>query len=144
MSRTKKGYYEHLIDFNKIHPQKYTYPYFDTPYGVNTVIEIVCPSHGVFKQRINNHKQGAGCPECALDDRGRLSFSLFLHKVKEIYGTQYQITEHKGKFNTKTTVEIYHRLCGNTFEISAGRFLSKPLKGCRMCGYAEKVEIFNI
>lgn len=27
-------------------------------------IDIVCPKHGVFKQTINHHLNGTGCPIC--------------------------------------------------------------------------------
>ena len=51
---------EHLIDFNTVHGNLYTYSEF---YDDGTV-DIVCPKHGFFNRSINNHKNGQRCPKC--------------------------------------------------------------------------------
>jgi hypothetical protein len=52
-------------DSHKIHNNKYIY---DLVEYINsyTAVKIICPIHGVFEQRPDNHKSGKGCPKCAL------------------------------------------------------------------------------
>jgi hypothetical protein len=48
---------------NKIHNFKYDYSkgiYLDSM----KKILIICPEHGEFYQKVNNHLQGQGCPKC--------------------------------------------------------------------------------
>lgn len=49
---------------NNVHNNKYEYLPLDNS-NVQDKIEIVCPTHGVFTQRIEDHLQGRGCPFCA-------------------------------------------------------------------------------
>lgn len=52
--------------FNKKHNNKYDYSLFDYQPDTTTkhYIDIICPIHGKFNQRINHHMCGAGCPMC--------------------------------------------------------------------------------
>ena len=46
-----------------IHGNKYDYSkviYVDT----STLVDIICPTHGLFAQTPNNHLRGSGCPRC--------------------------------------------------------------------------------
>lgn len=48
---------------NEIHNGRYKYK--KVPYkNLNAVIDIECPIHGIFKQRISVHLGGSGCPIC--------------------------------------------------------------------------------
>jgi Zn finger protein HypA/HybF involved in hydrogenase expression len=49
---------------NSIHDNKYTY---DIQEYINNTqyININCPIHGIFNQKIAKHLQGQGCPKCA-------------------------------------------------------------------------------
>lgn len=49
---------------NKIHNNKYTY--IESTY-VNTIskVDIVCSTHGIFKQTASSHMEGSNCPKCA-------------------------------------------------------------------------------
>ena len=47
----------------KIHGDKYDYSLVE--YKTNKgKIKIICPDHGIFEQRVNNHLQKTGCPFC--------------------------------------------------------------------------------
>lgn len=59
--RTKE---EMIRDFNRKHCKRYTYLNLPECANNREIIEIVCPRHGVFKQRIANHLRGDGCPKC--------------------------------------------------------------------------------
>jgi len=36
--------------------------------NMNTSIDIICPVHGLFKQRPWDHLDGCGCPKCYSDN----------------------------------------------------------------------------
>ena len=56
---------EELIkEFNIQHGNKYDYSLIINKFKSNDIIEIICPIHGVFTQRVTNHKSGRGCQTC--------------------------------------------------------------------------------
>lgn len=56
---------EVLYRFKKIHNNKYTYPYIKEEYEtVNSIITVICPVHGEYKQKVGVHLSGCGCPIC--------------------------------------------------------------------------------
>ncbi len=58
-----------IKDFNLIHNNKYTYT--NIVYKNNKdILDIICPTHGVFKQSANYHKRGFGCPKCKCNTKG--------------------------------------------------------------------------
>lgn len=61
---TKKLTKQAFIDDAKnIHGDKYDYTHV-VYRRYNTKVTIICPTHGEFKQRPNNHITGDGCPSC--------------------------------------------------------------------------------
>lgn len=48
---------------NLVHENKYTY--YDDYINMRSKIDIMCPKHGIFRQRAKNHKDGQGCPICS-------------------------------------------------------------------------------
>lgn len=59
--------------------------YIDTKHKV----PIICPKHGLFLQKPNNHLNGAGCPYC-LRSLGEEKVALFLTKNNIEYRQQYR------------------------------------------------------
>lgn len=60
--------------------------------NIKDYISIICPEHGVFKQRVDVHLKGDGCKKCYLTKRGiidRLTQNEFLLKAKEMHGETY-------------------------------------------------------
>jgi len=52
---------------NIIHDFKYNYE--DVLYeGTKEDVNIICPTHGIFKQKPNDHLMGKGCVYCSLND----------------------------------------------------------------------------
>lgn len=75
---------------NKKHKNKYDYSllnYTDS----NSLIQIICPIHGVFEQRAMTHLTGCGCQTCGIEHKqtNLLSLSEFLEKAKNIHGEKY-------------------------------------------------------
>lgn len=51
----------------RVHGDKYDYSLVEYT-DAQTLIDIVCRKHGVFKQTPNNHISGCGCPKCAREN----------------------------------------------------------------------------
>lgn len=63
------------------------YNYDNVKYLTNKIpVEIVCPRHGSFYQRPDNHLAGAGCTYCNY----KLSNDDFIQKCKDIHGEKYE------------------------------------------------------
>jgi hypothetical protein len=50
---------------NIIHNDKYDYSLVDY-FNNKTKVKIICPEHGIFEQKPNNHLYGQGCPKCTI------------------------------------------------------------------------------
>lgn len=83
MSR-KKTREEFIVEAKQVHGNKYDYSkvvYIDA----NTKVSIICPVHGEFWQRPNDHIRDIGCKKCAYDKKGkesRMSFRDFLKRAR--------------------------------------------------------------
>lgn len=75
-----------------------TYKYDRVLYGgVNTNVDIGCPTHGYFKQRPDTHIAGHGCPNCINKTEGIILLALenVFERVVPQYSTN-QARNHKG------------------------------------------------
>ena len=74
----------------KIHGDKYDYT--RVRYVNNrTPVEIICCTHGVFKQTPSNHLLGKGCPFCA--NNVVLTTSAFVEKARRVHGDKYDYSQ---------------------------------------------------
>lgn len=76
----------------KIHNNKFTYTalVYDAK-GVPT-ITYTCPDHGQKEQKANNHKSGAGCPDCGIEkirQSKRYTLDTFIPKAEAVHGKKY-------------------------------------------------------
>lgn len=90
----RKGVYRKvsLEDFirraNEKHNNKYNYSLVNLK-NTWSKVDIICPIHGVFSQKANDHLRGIGCPECG--KQFGISEKQVLYALKEKYGTaEYQ------------------------------------------------------
>jgi DNA-directed RNA polymerase subunit M/transcription elongation factor TFIIS len=62
-------YADVINELRKIHNNKYNYPTYNskTYKTKNSIIDIVCPKHGVFKKKTQKHRGGQGCIDCRID-----------------------------------------------------------------------------
>jgi len=108
-----------------------TYDYSSSEYkGAFDKIKIICPEHGSFTQRPNDHLNGSGCPECN-NEKHRLTTEEFIKRARGIHGERYNydLVEYKDTF---TKVKI---ICSEH-----GIFEQKPNyhlmgSGCKLCGF---------
>jgi hypothetical protein len=82
---------------NKIHNYEFDYSLVNYINNKSNV-DIICNKHGVFSQRVENHLNGAGCPECK-QCRGEreikkylVSNSILFIEQKRFLGCKYKKT----------------------------------------------------
>lgn len=64
------------------------YDYSLVVYSHNkTPVDIICPKHGVFSQKPNDHLYGTGCPQCA--SNAAHTIEDFLTKATAVHGKRY-------------------------------------------------------
>lgn len=111
-----------------VHGGKYDYSKVEY-INNHTKVCIVCPKHGEFWQKPNDHLRGRGCRRCT--GLHNLSTKDFVEKSKQIHGSKYDYSKVK-YVNSHTKVCI---VCPKH-----GEFWQKPNthlqgKGCKKCQY---------
>jgi very-short-patch-repair endonuclease len=113
--------------FSIKHNGKYDYSLFVEYINRNQKIDIICPEHGIFSQKVGNHLDGKSCPKCSKVYRP--STEDFIKKCKDINEDlyDYSLVEY---VNCKTNIKIICREHG-IFEQTP----SNHLKGqnCPFC-----------
>lgn len=132
MTRQKLTAEEFIKKARNVHGDKFIYDkvnYIDS----KTKICIVCPKHGEFWQRPNDHLCGNGCPMCKTEKNkiNRLdTLDTFIEKARKIHGDKYIYTEAVYK-NTTTPLTIICRKHG-AFQQMPNSHLQGH--GCPKCG----------
>lgn len=72
---------------NKIHNSKYDYSLVNY-INSYTKIEILCSTHGIFKQKPNAHLRGQGCKKCKMNNQS-LTTNIFIEKSNKIHNNKY-------------------------------------------------------
>ena len=124
---------ENFIEKAKqIHGSKYDYSkveYINT----KTKICIICPIHGEFMIRPNDHLQGHGCKKCAIErthNIHRKTTEQFVESAKKVHGNKYDYSKVKYINNHIGVRIICHK---------HGEFVQQPNnhlqgQGCPICG----------
>ena len=154
--RCKKCYHEtHKLtteEFIKkaksIYGDKYDYSKVEYV-NTSTPVCIICPEHGEFWQRPDNHLQGKGCGLCA---GNKLTEEMFIEKAKKVHGDKYDYSKVK-YISTRTKVCIIcpthgefwqtpnNHLNGNTCPICSNFLKTEKVKkshGCNLESFIEK------
>ena len=115
------------------------YDYSKVEYVTNQVpVEIICPIHGAFFQRPNNHLQGSGCPhpDCCPGKGHKLTTEQFVAKAVALHGDEYDYSEvvYDGREVPVTIICKKH-----------GAFRQAPNVhmmgcGCPVCGKDKQIE----
>jgi len=109
------------------------YDYSLTKYiGTYDKVRIICPEHGEFEIRPNDHLNDRGCRKCGNYTKGsnRLNTKIFIEKSKKIHGDKYDYSMVDYKNNGYIKVSI---ICKKH-----GSFKQKPHNhlngnGCPKC-----------
>lgn len=131
-----KNYY--INTFKKIHNDKYDYSLLkDGKLKTNEKIQILCPTHGLFEQKIKSHLEGSGCMLCS--GKKNKTSEEFIKDAKRIHKDKYNynLVEYK---NANTKIKIICKKHG-VFEQTPRNHLSK--QGCPNCNNSKGEIIIN-
>jgi len=126
---------EFIVKANEIHKNKYDYSLVNY-INNKTKIKIICPIHGLFEQKPNNHvtlKQN--CMKCSIEinnifnKKQACTTNEFIKKAINIHGDKYDYSSVK-YINKKTKVDIICPIHG-IFEQQPNYHLRKS--GCQKC-----------
>ena len=76
---------------NNIHNNKYDYSLVKY-INCKTRVDIICNIHGIFKQSMNSHLSGKGCPLCK-SSSGEMKIVNVLNKIDIEYLTEYSFKD---------------------------------------------------
>jgi hypothetical protein len=93
---------EKLNIAKEIHNNKYDYSLVKD-IGCKLKVDIICPIHGIFKQRIDTHLSGSGCQQCS--GNIKKTTSKFIIDAKKVHSDRYDysLVEY---INSYTKVKI--------------------------------------
>ena len=115
----------------KTHKNKYDYT--KSVYtNSKTPVEIICPLHGSFFQRPDNHLHGRGCYKCKgilSAEKTRKGLNYFVHKAVEKHGNLYDYSKVH-YVNNRTPVTIICRKHGHFIQSPGNHYKY----GCEECG----------
>ena len=123
-----------ILESKEIHGDHYDYSKVDYIKS-NLKVKIICPTHGEFEQRPNNHLTGQGCTKCGYEKVSSdltLSFETFLIRSKRIHGKTYEYDEETYTLYTKK-MRMICPIHGDFFQTPHSHISMST--GCRKCGY---------
>lgn len=125
-NKRRKSTKQFIEEAKQVHCDKYDYSLVEYN-GNKTKVKIICPIHGVFEQKPNDHLSGKGCRLCSGNVKRTLE--RFLNLAKQVHGDKYDysLVEY---INDCTKVKIICKKHG-IFEQTPNAHLSG--KGCKFC-----------
>ena len=92
-----------------------------------SLITIICPIHGEFQQRVDEHLKGKGCAKCVGRNR---SLEDFINEAKKVHGDKYDYSL-SNYITAETKIKIKCNKCGYVFEQKPWSHLQNH--GCPKC-----------
>lgn len=115
---------------NKIHNYLYDYSLVDY-INIKEKVNIICKKHGVFKQRMNEHLIGQGCPECKKDKLSKKKYTTeeIIKMFNNIHGDlyDYSLSIYNG---TENKIDIICKKHGIFKQTPHGHLRGN---GCPLC-----------
>lgn len=112
---------------NYIHNSEYDYSLVSFKNN-DSIVSIICPIHGVFKQRVGSHLRGNSCNNCKIDKR-RTPVLNFIELSNNIHNNKYNYSM-VNYYTTNIKVKIICEKHG-VFEKSPKNHLKG--QGCPLC-----------
>lgn len=109
----------------------YTYPSLPDQVRFVDSVNIICPNHGLFKQRVNRHLNGHGCLKCSREKR-RNDIDYFIKTANDIHDNRYDYSKTK-YINCHTKVIVTCKEHGDFLVAPANHTKKTNPTGCRMC-----------
>jgi hypothetical protein len=126
---------EFIVRAKAVHGNKYDYSKVEYVNN-STPVVIICPKHGVFEQRPNNHYYGNGCPKCARvaqSARQAMSQEVWLERAKRIHDNKYDYSK-VAYINNHTPIKIICPIHGEFMQTPANHVKGQ---GCPICGMSK-------
>lgn len=121
---------EWLAKFESVHGDRYDYSRVSNDVGSDSIVEIVCVEHGVFKQGSSSHyHRGCGCPVCA---GSVVTRAERLDKFRQVHGDVYDYSMLPKRLTTTTPIKIICK-CHGVFQQSVAAH--RQGHGCPKCGF---------
>jgi hypothetical protein len=124
-----------IQEFLDVHGQKYDYKKVKYK-NAKTQVLIICRDHGDFLQTPNTHKNGSGCPRCAISSNAKLLSDLkkdsseeVISIFKQVHGDRYDYSAVH-YLNKKTKLSI---ICRDHGPFLQTRFAHQQGQGCPIC-----------
>lgn len=117
---------------NKIHKNKYDYSIVKYN-NSKTKVQIICPKHGRFEQRPNDHIQGKGCILCA--GTKKQTVEEFIYQANKIHDNKFDYSM-VSYFNRKVKVKIICKKHGAFEQIPSDHLNGF---GCSKCSGLSKL-----
>jgi hypothetical protein len=131
-----------LNAFRDRHGNKYQYR-FPEKFTANSVITIVCPVHGEFRQPITHHMSGQRCLKCAherIHESGLLSRSKWIRRFESVHGRRkYDYSKVPDTVRQRDKIEIYCPEHNITFYQTPTQHWRRK-QGCPKCGIEKQNE----
>ena len=125
---------EFIKKARKVHGDKYDYSKVIYKKAIEKVC-IICPIHGEFYQRPNNHQNGDCCPFCYNDNK-KLGIDEFIKKSNIIHKNRYDYSKVVYKDN-RTKVKIICPEHGEFWQTPSSHLQGH---GCPKCGDLKRIE----
>lgn len=131
----KRTIEDFIKEVSNIHENKYDYSLVTTT-KTTEKIDIICKTHGVFRQTVSHHLISRGCPECSFDEQ-RLSQDDFISKSNGTHGYKY---DYSGVVLTEGFKQKVDIICPDhgLFSQSAGPHMLGS--GCKKCGTEQRLK----
>ena len=128
---------DYIKKVNIVHNNKFDYSklvYVD----MHKKIIIICPDHGEFKQKAQNHLIGHGCPKEKMDkikNKLRKNLDEAYNKMIEVHSTTYEYVDFKEDYKKYTSkIRI---ICKKHGEFKQGYNKHVIGHGCRKCNMSK-------
>lgn len=110
----------------KLHEGKYDYSLVDFS-STSNYVDIICPIHGIFSQKVSIHLRGYGCQYCG--GSKRLTNEEFIDKANSVHNYKYDYSKSE-YINTSTKVCIICPDHGEFWQVPNNHLLGA---GCPKC-----------
>jgi hypothetical protein len=124
--QTRRSAASYITQASSLHAGRFTYGAITYADNI-AMLEVICPDHGMFTQRVADHLKGIGCSKCSVEVYDQESF---LTKAAKVHGNTYDYSKTVYK-NALTKVVITCREHGD-FEQTPNSHTSGG-QGCRKC-----------
>lgn len=130
INKLKKDNASFIEKARTVHGDKYDYS--KVVYAnCNSVVCIICPEHGEFWQKPNNHLNGCGCPKCAnearkLGNKKAKTTEEFIEECKEKYGDRFDFSKSK-YINSHNQILVFDKVRNCEITTTPTDILSRKL-----------------